>query len=201
MTSPATRMPAAERRQAVLDAAVEVFSAGSYRGATTADIARAAGISEPILYRHFDSKRGLYLATLDHVWARVRETWDEAVSREADPRRWMEAVLRASLWSSQAKLVLPELWVQALSEAGEDAELRAHLRNHIREVHDYIAAVMRRMQEEGVVLADRDVEAEAWITLAGGVLGTIGRRVGLLQPEDFARIRNSRMEWLSGQKP
>ncbi|MBA3347526.1 MAG: helix-turn-helix transcriptional regulator, partial [Actinobacteria bacterium] len=34
-----------------------MFAAGSYAGATTAEIAREAGISEPILYRHFSSKR------------------------------------------------------------------------------------------------------------------------------------------------
>jgi AcrR family transcriptional regulator len=53
------RLPAAERRQALIDTAIRVFAAGSYRGVTTAEIAREAGISEPILYRHFASKREL----------------------------------------------------------------------------------------------------------------------------------------------
>ena len=45
-----------------------VFSTGSYSGATTAEIAREAGVSEPILYRHFASKRELYFACLDEAW-------------------------------------------------------------------------------------------------------------------------------------
>ena len=60
--SPAVRLPAAERRQSLLEAALPIFAAGSYRGVTTAEIARAAGVSEPVLYRHFPSKRALYLA-------------------------------------------------------------------------------------------------------------------------------------------
>ena len=52
----------------MLDAACRVFFESSYRGATTAEIAREAGISEPILYRHFGSKRDLYLACLDEAW-------------------------------------------------------------------------------------------------------------------------------------
>jgi AcrR family transcriptional regulator len=197
----ALRLPAAERRRAILDAAVDVFTSGSYRGCTTAEIARAAGVSEPILYRHFGSKRDLYIAVLDHVWAEVRVLWDAALAAEPDPRLWIQAINRVSLAGGEAKLVLPELWVHSLSEAGEDEGLRRHLREHIREVHDYIADVMRRGQDEGVILPERDVEAEAWITLAGGMLGTIGRRVGLLSPEDFLRIRASRVEWMSGKKP
>ena len=46
-----TRLPAAERRQATVDAVLRVFVGGSYSGATTAEIAREAGVSEPILYR------------------------------------------------------------------------------------------------------------------------------------------------------
>ena len=56
-----TRLPAAERRQAIVEAAMTVFSTGSYSGATTADIAREAGVSEPILYRHFALEAGALL--------------------------------------------------------------------------------------------------------------------------------------------
>ena len=70
VTATGTRLPAAERRLAIIQTALRVFTEGSYRGTTTAEIARAAGVSEPILYRHFASKRDLYLAALDYVWAR-----------------------------------------------------------------------------------------------------------------------------------
>jgi AcrR family transcriptional regulator len=56
----ALRLPAAKRRLALIETALKVFSDGSYRGTTTAEIARAAGVSEPILYRHIASKRDLY---------------------------------------------------------------------------------------------------------------------------------------------
>ena len=72
MTQTKQRLTAEARRQAVLDTACRVFSRSSYRGATTAEIAREAGISEPILYRHFGSKRDLYLACLDEAWASFR---------------------------------------------------------------------------------------------------------------------------------
>ena len=70
--TPSTRLPAEERRRKLVDAALRVFSEGSYSGATTAQIARQAGVSEPILYRHFASKRELYFACLDTAWERIR---------------------------------------------------------------------------------------------------------------------------------
>ena len=66
------RLPAAERRRAIVRAALRVFSSTSYAGATTAEIAREAGISEPVLYRHFASKRDLWIACLDVAWEETR---------------------------------------------------------------------------------------------------------------------------------
>jgi AcrR family transcriptional regulator len=193
------RLPASERRQAILETAIDVFAAGSYRGCTTAEIARAAGVSEPILYRHFGSKRELYQAALDNLWDRVHEGWERAIAAEPDPKRWLGAITQAHLTLSR-KTVLAELWVQALSEAGEDDELKTHLRRHMREVHAFVADVIRRSQAAGGIVADRDPDAEAWIFIAGGVLGTLGRRVGLLGENDFAKIKASRVEWMTGSK-
>jgi len=92
---------------------------------------------------------------------------------------------------------MAELWVQALSEAAEDPELRRHLRRHMREVHDFIAGLIRKGQAEGVLHADRDADAEAWTFLAGGVLGMVGRRIGLLDEAEVARIRTARLDWLT----
>ena len=80
MTQTRLRLTADARRQAVLDTACRIFSGSSYRGATTAEIAREAGISEPILYRHFGSKRDLYLACLDEAWDSFRAEAEEAVA-------------------------------------------------------------------------------------------------------------------------
>jgi AcrR family transcriptional regulator len=191
------RLPAAERRQALIETAIRVFSEGSYRGTTTAEIARAAGVSEPILYRHFASKRELYLAALDHVWARARAMWEEAVAGTGNVREAFEAIGRDHVSVRDCKFQLAELWVQALGEAAEDTELRRHLRTHMREVHDLIASLIRRGQQEGVLHPDRDADAEAWIFLAGGVLGMVGRRIGLLDELEVAGIRKARLDWLT----
>jgi AcrR family transcriptional regulator len=193
----ATRLPAAERRAALIETAIKVFSEGSYRGTTTAEIARAAGISEPILYRHFASKRDLYLAALDHVWGKARASWQEALDSTANVREAFEAIGRGHLSVRDCKFQMAELWVQALGEAAEDPELRKHLRRHMREVHDFMADLIRKGQAEGVLHGDRDADAEAWTFLSGGVLGMVGRRIGLLDEDEVARIRAARLDWLT----
>jgi TetR/AcrR family transcriptional regulator len=194
-----TRLPAAERRQALVDTALRVFAEGSYRGTTTAEIAREAGVSEPILYRHFASKRELYFAAIEEAWKRLRTTWEEAMANEP-PSAWIPTMAKTYVCLRDAKPVVSDLWMQAVVEAGDDEEVRKFLNRHMREVHRFMAEVIRRVQEAGLVNADRDPEAEAWISLAGGLLGTIGRRVGLLKESDFASIRASRREWMTGQE-
>jgi AcrR family transcriptional regulator len=193
------RLPAAERRAAVLDAALKVFGEGSYDGATTAEIARAAGVSEPILYRHFGSKRDLYCACLDEMWRRLHETVDAIVAAEPDPREWLFAVPKAFA-VLRAKGVSPnQLWIQALNQAGEDQELRRFVRKHVRDVHDFVADIYRRAQAEGAMPAERDPSSEAWIGLGIGLLRSVQDSLGgLLTQDDFAAILHSRRGWLVG---
>jgi AcrR family transcriptional regulator len=197
MTTAPIRLPAAERRLALIETAIRVFSDGSYRGTTTAEIARAAGVSEPILYRHFASKRDLYLAALEHVWGLARAQWERVLDSTENVRDAFDTMGRDHVTIRDCKFQMAELWVQALSEANEDPELRRQLRRHMREVHDFVAAVIRRGQAEGVLNPARNAEAEAWTFLAGGVLGMVGRRIGLLADEEVVAIRQARNDWLT----
>jgi AcrR family transcriptional regulator len=197
MSVVSSRLPAAERRLALIETAIRVFSDGSYRGTTTAEIARAAGVSEPILYRHFGSKRDLYLAALDHVWGRARAQWERVLESTPNVREAFETMGRDHVTIRDCKFQMAELWVQALSEANEDPELRRELRRHMREVHDFVASVIRRGQAEGVLHPGRNADAEAWTFLAGGVLGMVGRRIGLLNEGEVTEIREARLDWLT----
>ena len=194
-----SRLPAEERKAAVLDCACGIFSSGSYRGTTTAEIARKAGVTEPILYRHFDSKRALYLAVLDESWRRLRELWDKVVEEEEDPTLWVAVIGRAYFEAVDPRLHTANLWIQSLTEASDDPEIRKYLRKHMREVHKYVADLIRRAQEAGGVLKERDPSSEAWIFIAIGLLGTVGRRVGGLVDDDFPAIFTARRKWMTGE--
>ena len=198
MSSARPRLPAAERRANVLGCACKVFSEGSYRGTTTAELARASGVTEPILYRHFESKRDLYLACLEETWTRLRALWDEALEQEPDPANSVRALGRAFLEAERNRPVISSLWVQAITEAGEDAEIRKYMRRHLKEVHAYVADVIQRAQREGGILPERDPRAEAWLFLSVGLLKMISGRLGGVVEDDFPAVIASRRKWLTG---
>jgi AcrR family transcriptional regulator len=199
VTTGRTRLPAAERRADVLGCACRVFSRGSYHGTTTAEIAREAGVTEPVLYRHFESKRDLYLNCLEQTWSDLRALWEEAVASEPDPANWLLALAQAFFRSEKNRPVISNLWVQALAEASEDPEIRRYMRRHLREVHAYVSDVVRRAQAAGGVIADRDPRAEAWLFLSIGLLKMISTRLGGLVEDDFPAIIASRRRWLTGR--
>ncbi|HTQ57579.1 MAG TPA: TetR/AcrR family transcriptional regulator [Bryobacteraceae bacterium] len=60
-----TRMTGAERRAAIVDAAIHLFAEKGFRGATTRGLASALGVSGPMLYRHFKTKEDLYRAIIE----------------------------------------------------------------------------------------------------------------------------------------
>jgi AcrR family transcriptional regulator len=194
-----SRLPAAERRAAVLECACEAFSRGSYRGTTTAEIAQEAGVTEPILYRHFTSKRELYLACLTESWARVRTMWERAIADEPDPAMWVSAMGRSFMAAGKERVVISNLWVQSIAESSEDAEIREFMRAHMHEVHGFVVAVIRRAQAEGGIFPERDASAEAWLFLSIGLLRMVSDGLGGLLDDDFPRIAASRREWLTGR--
>ena len=194
------RLTGPERRAAVVETACRVFSKRSYHGSTTAEIARATGVTEPVLYRHFASKRELYLACLDAVWEQVRALWEKALEAEDDPANWLKAIGKAYLEArAAARVVLVDLWIQALTEAADDPDIRRALRDQVHEVHDFVADLIRRAQDEGGILPDRDPDAEAWIFISLGLLTTIDRRLGSIVGEQFDDIIASRRAWMTGR--
>ena len=189
------RLPAAERRAAVLEAALELFSTTSYSSATTAEIARVAGISEPILYRHFASKRDLWLACLDAAWNEVRNVIEEKMNvMKGGVDVPMDEI--RSPWESPR---LANLWLQGVAGAGGDAALAESVARHMREVHAAVAGLLLAQQRMGAIAADRNADAEAWIFIGGGLLSAAGDRLGVISRADMVAIGHERRRWLSGR--
>ena len=65
------RLPAAERREQLLMVALDAFGRKGYHETSMNDVAEAAGITKPVLYQHFESKRELYLALIDEAGNRM----------------------------------------------------------------------------------------------------------------------------------
>ena len=87
----ATRLPAARRRRQLLDAARETFAVRGFHGTSMDEIADTAGVTKPVLYQHFRSKRELYLELLDDVGRELLDAITSATAQAGTPRAQVEA--------------------------------------------------------------------------------------------------------------
>ncbi|MFF0384871.1 TetR/AcrR family transcriptional regulator [Streptomyces sp. NPDC004286] len=78
--SPRKRMRHADRREQLLDVAEQLFIAEGFSAVTMEDIARAGGVTRPVVYNHFETREGAYLA----VVRRAREKYDAVITDQTD---------------------------------------------------------------------------------------------------------------------
>src|SRR5689334_6373307 len=91
----AVRLPAAERRQQLIETALAIFAAKGLHGTSMDDIAEAAGVTKPVLYQHFRSKRALFLELLDQVGQQLMTSITKATAEADTPREQVELGLTA----------------------------------------------------------------------------------------------------------
>ena len=91
----APRLPAALRRRQLLDVAIAVFSQRGFHATSMSEVAEGAGVTKPVLYQHFASKRALYLEVLGDVGLRLRHAIEKATTDAPGPREQVERGLDA----------------------------------------------------------------------------------------------------------
>jgi AcrR family transcriptional regulator len=88
-------LPRSARRTQLLGAAREVFVAQGYHAAAMDEIAERAGVSKPVLYQHFPSKRDLYLALLEQHTDELVEATRRALASTTDNKQRVAAAMEA----------------------------------------------------------------------------------------------------------
>jgi AcrR family transcriptional regulator len=188
-------MSAEERRASILQAATRVFARGSYPSATTAAIAREAGITEPVLYHHFKGKAALYGACLVEAWASLRARWEKILEEEQDPRRWLPRIAEAGFAALEDENDAARLWLYALTDLAEDEKARPHVIAFTKEIHEYVSDMLTRAQQAGGIAPNLNPRAEAWVFLSIGILRSMSRRLDGVADADFADVVRARQEW------
>jgi AcrR family transcriptional regulator len=87
---PARRLTADQRRRQLFDVSLRLFAERGYRATTMDDIAEAAGVTKPLLYQHFSSKRALYLELAESVSESMLEAIAVATAKADGPRQQVE---------------------------------------------------------------------------------------------------------------
>jgi AcrR family transcriptional regulator len=163
------RLPTAERRETILRAAGPAFARDGYAGTRLEDVAAAAGVTKPILYRHFGSKKALYVALLDKHEADLPTFFERVggVARDLEPDALVRLILEH--WLDYVR-ENQHAWAMLFRDASGDDDLRR-----------------RRLE----------VSARAREVMAGFVAAVGGARVPADQVEPTAELLTSGLAGLA----
>src|SRR5213078_4182260 len=101
MKTKTARMRKADRKRQLIDHAKKLFVTLCYQHTTTEKIAQAAGVTEPVLYRHFDSKKTLFLEVLQEIREATLNRWRNETAHLADPLSRLHAIADLYLGSTK----------------------------------------------------------------------------------------------------
>jgi AcrR family transcriptional regulator len=90
-----SRLPAPERREQLLEVAGELFAEHGYHRLSMEQLAEGAGVSKPVLYQHFPSKRALYLALVHDAVVEMEAQVRKALEGTSDNRNRVESAISA----------------------------------------------------------------------------------------------------------
>jgi len=178
------RMRAPERRRQLLEVAATLFAERGYRGTTTADLAAAAGVSEPIIYRHFESKLALFVTLLDEVGEVVIESWRDRLAAVEDPDERLTVLLDSNPATHPRGRAVYRLIFHAMTEQHDEPEIATAIRSHFRRLHAFVKSQVAGLQKTGNVRRDETPDTLAWLLVDAAVglgmvtpLGIRGRNV------------------------
>jgi AcrR family transcriptional regulator len=153
-----------ERRRAIAAAAITLFGARGYAGTTLEDIANAAGVSVPTIFKYFEGKQSILLEMLAAADRQAILGARLALPDFADP---VDALcdLEARLMAESFKVMPPALWRELLPLvlAGGEGDLPVAYRRMNDALKAEIAALLRDLQARGQLGADLDVEGLAFL--------------------------------------
>ena len=157
------RMRGDERRALILAETKKVFAEKGYREASTGELARASGITEPILYKHFGSKKKLYLAVLAMLSEQFMERFRSLVERRA----------KDDLLDSLTNLLIDyrnaamkehdniHLLLNATLESN-DPDVAKLTQAHNREMYALVHGLLEKAQKQKLISKQLDLSAAAW---------------------------------------
>jgi AcrR family transcriptional regulator len=179
-------MRKAERKRQLLAHAKQLFVTHGYQDTTTEKIAEAAGVTEPVLYRHFDSKKALFLEVLREVRQATLERWHADLRGVTDPLARLHAIADMYLGSTREHALEYRIMHRTLVET-DDEEIAAFLRAFYLDSETLLAGIIAEGQQSGVFRRNLDPRVGAWelIRTALGYTLTLHLGIPLYQEPDY----------------
>src|SRR3954453_7300933 len=162
------RLKAAQRRGQLIEVGTNLFARSGYDATTTAAIAKAAGVTEPILYRHFKSKQELFVAIVRSVSDRTLRQWQEAIANTSDP---VDRIKRVAGGMPEHFRKLEDQYhvLHGALATSRDKRVLAVMREHYKQIEKFFSELIVQGQRANVFRKDATPVAAAWELIMAGI--------------------------------
>jgi len=157
------------RRMDIISAAIEEFAETGYYRATTMQVARRAGISQPYVFRFFESKEELLLAALETSWQRIAESFRHAIGSASPDRLERELI---DIYEEIMQAHRSEILLQMQAQTIREEPIRMAMQSGFREIR---GMVLEAFRQNGVP----NSEERTNLFLAKGMLCNISMALAL----------------------
>jgi AcrR family transcriptional regulator len=158
-----TRMRGEERRKLMLRNAKRVFARSTFAEASTSELARESEVTEPMLYKHFGNKKGLFLTVLREYGTQSLANFQERMSQRADNDILdaLKHIVEDYRSTINADPETERVLFRAITES-HDPEIAQCVSGHNRKVYEMIRQVVERAREKGALADKIDTDAATW---------------------------------------
>ena len=163
------RVPASERRDALIDAAIHEFAHGGLHGTPVDRIARTVGVAQPYVFSLFGSKKELFLAAVERSFERVAQVFTRA-AEEFDPAAALpDTTVLTAMGKAYVELLISDrdnLMIQHQAYAACDDE---EIRTHVRRCYAQLAAHVERLSGADQESLDDFFRYGMWLNVAAAM--------------------------------
>lgn len=148
------RVAPADKRRAILDAAIRVFARQGYHSTRVADIADEAGVAYGLVYHYFHSKEAVMTELFTERWSLLLDASDALYERDLRPREKLAGIARFIIDSYRHDPELMKVIIVEVTRAANSFGA-THL-PEIRRAYDVVSRIVADGQRDGVFRAEVD---------------------------------------------
>ncbi|WP_287153061.1 TetR/AcrR family transcriptional regulator [Candidatus Solincola tengchongensis] len=175
------RLPAEKRKESILKAAERCLARKGYYSCTTADIAAQAGITEPILYQHFEGKRDIVECMRRRTIQEISEYVTRRALKRTTPLAGLREAAEAAFDFTRRHRSKMRAYYYSIPELGRGGFRHTPV-DRLHRLHDAVTYMLREGQMRGEVKKDLEVEDFAWSYIALLEIVYIANALGLKVP-------------------
>lgn len=178
MSAPRHRLPAEERQEEIIKAAVELAGEHGVDNVTTQDMANAVGITQGAIFRHFPSKDMIWLAVVHWVRGRLMSVVDLAASQGSDPLDSLEKMFFAHLGFVEKFPAIPKL-VFTDQLLKKNPKIRQLVRGILADYEEKVYRLLNQAKVQHLVRQDLDEHSAAAMFI--GLIQGLVMRVSIIE--------------------